>query len=120
MSKFQIVGNKGELSQTSSSDLYQPTGILFLGLVNKNALGCWNINTPLSDISLVHRSDEKMIYPSDVKIVEDKIVVLTNTMPVFLYGTLNYDQINFRVWVETVETAVRGTKCDPSRHGGSY
>ncbi|XP_044272822.1 L-dopachrome tautomerase yellow-f2-like [Tribolium madens] len=119
-SDFKIVGNKGELSQTSSSDLHQSKGVLFLGLVNQNALGCWNINKPLSDISLVQRSDEKMIYPSDVKIVEDKIVVLTNTMPVFLYGTLDYDRTNFRVWVETVDTAIRGTKCESSRGGSHY
>jgi hypothetical protein len=117
---FEIVGNRGELSQTSSSDLHAPRGVLFLGLVNQNALGCWRIGSPLRDISIVQKDDRKMIYPSDVKIRGDNVIVLTNTMPVFLYGTLDYDTVNFRVWVEAVDTAVMGTKCASSKSGTKY
>ncbi|RZC31751.1 yellow-f [Asbolus verrucosus] len=116
-SDFQFVGNRGNLSQTSSSDLHASKGILFLGLVNQNALGCWNIRTPLSDISVVQKNDRTMIYPSDVKIRDDYVIVLTNTMPVFLYGTLDYNVINFRVWVEDVDRAVRETKCASGSRG---
>lgn len=52
-----------------------------------------------------------MIYPSDVKVSKDKIYMLTNTMPGFLYGHLNYDEINFRVWSNTIEGAIQGTRC---------
>lgn len=112
------MGDRGDGFQTSSSDLHESTGVLFLGLVNQNALGCWNIHSSLRDISIVQKDDRRMIYPSDVKIRENNIVLLTNTMPVFLYGTLNYDETNFRVWVQDVNRAVEGTKC--ARKGGSY
>lgn len=52
-----------------------------------------------------------MIYPCDVKIYNDNIILLTNNMPIFLYSNLNYEQINFRVWIQDVRTAVRDTRC---------
>lgn len=56
-----------------------------------------------------------MIYPSDVKIYQDEVIVLTNTMPVFLYRQLNYDETNFRVWINSVNEAVEGTACEGGR-----
>ncbi|CAG9832945.1 unnamed protein product [Diabrotica balteata] len=108
---FMNLGDRGAGSQTSSADIHKPTSIMFLGLVNQNALGCWNINKPLNTISVVQKDDAKMIYPCDVKVSNDKVYVLTNTMPEFLYGALNYDQINFRVWSNTISNAVAGTQC---------
>lgn len=37
-------------------------------------------------------------------------------MPGFLYGQLDYDVVNFRIWVQSVREAIRGTKCE-SRSG---
>lgn len=108
---FEDVGDRGELQQTATADIHKPTGIMFLGLVNQNALGCWNIKKPLNTVSIVKKDDDKMIYPSDVKIVGNKVYVLTNTMPGFLYGMLDYDKINFRVWSNDVNSAVEGTAC---------
>lgn len=106
-----MLGDRGPKSQTSSADIHKPTSTMFLAHVNQNALGCWNIKKPLNTISTVQRDDQKMIYPSDVKISGDKVYVLTNTMPGFIYGRLNYDQTNFRVWSNTVQNAIKGTKC---------
>lgn len=109
-----MLGDRGKQSQTSASKLHQPTGVLFLALVNQNALGCWNTNKKfeVNNFDVVQKDDEKMIYPSDVKIYNDDVIVLTNRMPVFLYGKLNYDDVNFRVWVQNVKDAVKQTKCD--------
>lgn len=110
-----MVGDRGKQSHTSASKLHQSTGVLFLGLVNQNALGCWNTNNKefrASDFDIVHKDDEKMIYPSDVKIYGDDVIVLTNRMPVFLYGKLNYDDVNFRVWIQNVNVAVKETRCE--------
>lgn len=109
---MQVVGDRGQNSQTSSADIHKPSGVMFLGLINQNALGCWKITKPLDTISIVQKDDQKMIYPSDVKVSNDKIYVLTNTMPGFLYGSLNYeDVINFRVWSNTIEGAIKETEC---------
>lgn len=112
---FQDLGDRGATSQTSASDLHQPSGVLFLGLVNQNALGCFNTNKGfrLSNFDVVQRDNEKMIYPCDVKIYNDDVILLTNNMPIFLYSNLNYDQVNFRVWVQSVNAAVKDTRCAP-------
>lgn len=108
------MGDRGALAQTSASDLHQSSGVLFLGLVNQNALGCFNTNKGfrLSNFDVVQRDDEKMIYPCDVKIHNNDVILLTNNMPIFLYSTLNYDQVNFRVWIQNVKAAVKDTRCD--------
>ncbi|CAH0564873.1 unnamed protein product [Brassicogethes aeneus] len=114
---FVDVGDRGQNSQTSSADIHKESGVMFLGLVNQNALACWNAAASLKEITTVARNDEKMIYPSDVKVYNDKIYMLTNKMPEFIYGKLNYDEVNFIVWSNTVKNAVRNTKCDkPRRH----
>lgn len=53
-----------------------------------------------------------MVYPADLKIYQDDLIVLTNSMPVFVYSNLNYDKVNFRVWMNNVYEAVKGTPCD--------
>lgn len=83
-------------------------------MVNQNAVGCWNTNKPFDpkNFDIVQRNDTTMIYPADLKISGDDIIVLTNTMPVFLYSFLDYDVVNFRVWMNEVKVAVKGTNCD--------
>lgn len=107
---FKIIGNRGPNGQTSIAEIYTPTGTMFLGLVNLNALGCWNINNQ-SSLFIVKMDEKKMSYPSDLKIVGNKIYVLTTTMPGFLYGRLNYTEINFRVWSNSINKAIEGTLC---------
>ncbi|CAG9767087.1 unnamed protein product [Ceutorhynchus assimilis] len=112
---FVVVGDKGPKSQTSTADIHKPTGTMFMALVNQNALGCWNINKDLKTLSIVQKDDQRMIYPSDVRVSQDKVYVLTNTMPEFLYGRLNYDETNFRVWSSDVRSAIQGTMCQGGR-----
>ncbi|XP_018332063.1 L-dopachrome tautomerase yellow-f2 [Agrilus planipennis] len=112
---FKVVGRRELGYQSSSSALYQSNGVLFLGLVNKNALGCIKTGQRLMadpvTVGIVQRDDNKMIYPCDVKIYKNDVILLTNTMPVFLYGNLDYSQVNFRVWMENVDKALEGTGC---------
>lgn len=110
---FKFLGDRGEFAQTSASALHQPTGILFFGLVNQNGLGCYNTNKPFKRENFVtlQKDSEKMIYPCDVKVAKDKIVLLTNNMPIFLYSKLDYTQTNFRIWISDVRNVAKGTTC---------
>lgn len=118
---FKVLGDRGKLSQTSAADLHKDSGILFLGMVNQNALGCWNSNKEFKpeNFQIVLKDDDKMIYPCDVKIYKDDVIVLSNKMPRFLYGQLNYDETNFRIWMNNVQDAVKDTTCssDQGRKG---
>ncbi|CAG9767088.1 unnamed protein product [Ceutorhynchus assimilis] len=109
---FVEIGDKGPNFQTSTADIHKPTGILFMALVNQNSVGCWNINKGIETLSIIQRDDDQLIYPSDVRISGDRLYVLTNTMPRFLNGQLNYNDINFRVWSGDVKSAIRGTNCE--------
>lgn len=59
-----------------------------------------------------------MIYPADLKIYKDELIILTNKMPVFDYSKLNYDEINFRVWIGNIPNIIRGTECEIPRYYG--
>ncbi|KAF2879521.1 hypothetical protein ILUMI_26653 [Ignelater luminosus] len=112
-SDFKIAAERAGGSQTSASDLHQPSGVLFLSLVNQNAIGCWNVNNNArsENFDIIHKDDQKLIYPCDLKVYQDEVIVLSNTMPVFLFARLNYDETNFRVWISKVSDAVRDTSC---------
>ncbi|XP_023022865.2 L-dopachrome tautomerase yellow-f2 [Leptinotarsa decemlineata] len=108
---FQNIGDRGPQSQSTAAYIHQPSGVMFLGLINQNALACWNTNLPLNTISIVQKDNKTMAYPSDVKVHDDKVYLITNSMPQFLFGKLDYDTINFRVWSNNVEDAIAGTRC---------
>lgn len=109
-----MVGDRGEKGQTASHELSEQTGIMFMAEVSKNGLYCWNINKPLTprNQGLIQADPVKMIYPSDVKLDNmNNVWMMTNSMPRFLYGTLNYDEVNFRIWTNNIMDAVAGTPC---------
>lgn len=111
---FQLVGDRGKNGQSSSHVLHQTSGTILMAEVSKNGLYCWNTHKPLTpeNQGLVHQDADKMIYPSDVKLDDtDNVWMMTNSMPRFLYGSLNYEQTNFRVWTNNVRDAVAGTPC---------
>ena len=101
------------MSETSASDLHKKSGVLFLSFVHRSAVGCWNTNKPFNheNFGVVQKDRGKMIYPSDLKISKDEVIVLTNAMPVFIYSKLNYDNVNFRVWMNNIYDAINGTVC---------
>lgn len=116
-----MVGHRGDRMQTSAADLHPQTNTILLGLVNQNALGCWKVSEKSTNVGIIQKDDQRMIYPCDVKIYNDKVYLLTNTMPEFLYGRLDYSRGNFRVWSAHVRDAIRGTVCeDKPTGGGSY
>lgn len=50
--------------------------------------------------------------------------MLTNTLPRFIYGKLDTNEYNFRVFRTRVYEAIRGTKCDSEpwhgKHNGDH
>lgn len=54
---------------------------------------------------------------------ENNLWVLTNTLPRFIYGKLDTNEYNFRIWRTNVFDAIRGTVCDWKHdhgHGHGY
>ncbi|KAI4460333.1 protein yellow-related [Holotrichia oblita] len=111
---FMVLGDRGNDWQTSASAFHPSSNVMFFALVNKHGVGCWNINNLFSQNSFVilKKDEAKMIYPADLKIYKNDIIILTNRMPVFVYSKLNYDEINFRVWIGNIYDVIRGTGCE--------
>lgn len=67
---FQLLGNKGEKSQTSSSALDEPTNVLFLTQLNKDGVACWNTKKDLKpeNVALIARDSQRLIFTNDIRV----------------------------------------------------
>ncbi|KAG4067352.1 hypothetical protein HA402_000343 [Bradysia odoriphaga] len=111
---FKKVGERGHLSQSALHDFHQRTGIIFFSQIARHGVSCWNTHKPCTpeNNGLVDQN-ATINYPVDLNIDnEDNVWVLTNTLPKFIYGKLDTNEFNFRVWRTNVFEAIRGTVCD--------
>lgn len=111
---FQYLGYRGDKMQSAMHDIDQQSGVMIFSANHQNAVGCWNLRTRFqqSNIDAVDRNDETMVYPSDLKVdSQSNIWVLTNQIPVFVYGRLNENEYNYRIWHNNVRDAIRNTRC---------
>ncbi|KAJ6625913.1 L-dopachrome tautomerase yellow-f2, partial [Pseudolycoriella hygida] len=98
---FQKIGERGFKSQCTMHSLDRHTGVIMFAEVAKNGVSCWNSYKPLhkGNIQLIDKDDVKMIYPVDLNIDRDGIMwMVTNTMQRFIYGKLDPNTYNFRIW----------------------
>lgn len=51
---------------------------------------------------------------------EGDLWVLANTLPRFIYGKLNTNEYNFRIFRTNVNDAIRGTLCDLRHHDHGF
>ncbi|KAJ9584749.1 hypothetical protein L9F63_020899 [Diploptera punctata] len=123
---FEHLGTRGPHSQSCASFLDEKTGVLFYTQVARNSVGCWNSRLPYNPATQgeVDANDVTMVFPNDVKVDRNrKLWVLTDRMPIFMYGKLNYSDVNFRILSAPVDRAIAQTVCadgSVSHSGSSY
>lgn len=114
--KFQILGDRGERSQSGASFYDKKSKVLFYGLLQLNAIACWrttNRNYTMTSQGRVFMNDELMVFPSDLKVDQDDTLwVISNMLPAFMYSKINPHEYNFRIFNQTVADAIKGTTCD--------
>lgn len=66
----QFLGHRGDLAQSAMHAFDKDTGVIFFSQVSLNAIACWNTAKPLqpSNIGIVAKDDEIMIYPADINV----------------------------------------------------
>lgn len=108
-------------------DFDKNTGVIFFSQVATNGAACWSTAKPLTpdNIAVIARNDQAMIYPGDLNVDSEGVIwMMTNTMPRFIYSSLNPNEVNFRIWRQPVVDAIRGTVCDvsqtPQGNGGYH
>ncbi|CRL01323.1 CLUMA_CG014255, isoform A [Clunio marinus] len=111
---FKLVGNRGKNSQSTMHEFHEKSGTLFFAEINQNAVTCWNSKRSLkpSRLGTVAKDNLTLIYPSDLKVVEDDLWVLSNRMIRHIYSKLDTDGgFNFRIFRTSVKDAIADTKC---------
>lgn len=91
-------------------------GVLFKNFVDQNALACWRLDQPYTPENhvIVAKHDESFIYPSDLRIEKSgRLWAITDRMPIHLMATLNFNDVNFRIFSGDANQLVAGTFCDP-------
>ncbi|XP_018803085.1 PREDICTED: L-dopachrome tautomerase yellow-f2-like [Bactrocera latifrons] len=114
---FRPLGSRGDNHQSTMHSYDQNSGIIFYAEIQRNGIGCWNTNKPFSaqNHGTVAQDAQRMIYPSDLTIDdEDNVWMMTNSMPIFIYSTLDPNVVNFRVWKQNVNEAAKNTVCAPN------
>ncbi|XP_055850347.1 uncharacterized protein LOC129914921 [Episyrphus balteatus] len=113
---FKILGSRGLAKQTTTHEFDPETGIIFYAEVMTNGVGCWNTKTTdfsANNHGIVAQDPETMIYPSDVTIdQEGTLWVMTNSMPIWIYSTMDPNIVNFRIWKQNVKDAAANTVCE--------
>lgn len=113
---FKLLGSRGPNAQSSVSFVDPKTGVLFYSLVNLNAVACWRTTNKVYDMKnqgRIYMNDETMVYPTDIKVdYDDNLWILSNRMPIWMYGRLDPNEVNFRVFHAPVVDAISHTACD--------
>ncbi|KAI8436490.1 hypothetical protein MSG28_010047, partial [Choristoneura fumiferana] len=113
---FKLLGSRGPNAQSSAAFVDPKTGVLFYSLVNLNAVACWrtsNKEYTMKNQGRISMNDTTMIYPTDIKVdYNQNLWILSNRLPIWMYGKLDPADVNFRVFTAPVLDAISHTACD--------
>ncbi|XP_055385395.1 major royal jelly protein 1-like isoform X2 [Condylostylus longicornis] len=97
---FQVIGRRNEQASAQAID---SRGNLFFGLVNSIGIGSWNYKSPWNgNSSAVYINPETLQFASGLKIVknqnnQEELWIMTIRFQKIMAGTLNTNEINFRI-----------------------
>uniref|UniRef100_A0A182QYV1 Bee-milk protein n=1 Tax=Anopheles farauti TaxID=69004 RepID=A0A182QYV1_9DIPT len=104
----------GKIPSQSVAEAMDSNGNLFFGLLEQNAIACWDSSTPYhpANIRIVSQNSETLQFASGIKIVRNRqgveeLWVLTCRFQKFMTGTMNTArETNFRIQVIQIPTAL--------------
>ncbi|CAG9854415.1 unnamed protein product [Phyllotreta striolata] len=123
--EFLALEERGPNSHTTSR-VMDEFGVQFFNLIDQNAVGCWNSQYPYhkKNHAVVDRDDVGLIFPADVKVDGNRnLWVISDRMSNFLEASLDYNEVNFRVYFAPVEKLIEGTVCQGAKRyrvSGNY
>ncbi|XP_063532375.1 protein yellow-like [Cydia strobilella] len=111
---FKLLGDRGERTQSSGSFYDPKTSVLFYTQVNRDGVGCWNVNKPYTPETNPLLFSDPILYefPNDLKVDDEGTLwLLTDKLPRFLYKSLDPNEVNFRIFSINTTEAIAGTAC---------
>lgn len=109
--------------------------VLFAAQIQLEGVSCWDTRKPYnlnnvqvkttekfstnwvtkSSFQMIQRDPVLLGFVNDLKLDQERenLWVVSNNLPIFIYGRLDYSQINFRLLRANVQRAISNTICDP-------
>lgn len=118
--KFMPVGKpRAKDYGHSSGSVIDKNGVMFFNMATRDSVWCWDTRKEYipQNLGVIGTSNESLVFPNDIKVdheSDQNVWLLSNRLPMYLYGTLNSANINYRVFKANVKEAVRDTVCDPN------
>lgn len=105
----------------SAAQAMTDDGVLFSGLLPDLAMMCWNSEQPYAgwNLEVVAKDPETLQFTSGVKVRYGRLWVVSCRYQRFITGTMNWNEVNYRVQSARVSDLIRGTKCDPKNKSSS-
>jgi len=106
----------------SAAQAMDRNGIMFFGLLTPMSIGCWNSNREYNskNMDIISRNPETLQFPSAMKIInnlkgEQELWTLTCRFQKVMTGSINTNELNFRILAGKVNDLVKETRCfDPN------
>lgn len=119
MTDFNLLGESRGVTGQASASAIDRRGIMFYGLVLRDTVACWDTRKLYRKRTqgVVASNRETIIFPNDIKVdqeIQQNVWVITNRLPMFQAGQIDFDDYNYRILYADIEEAVRGTICDPA------
>lgn len=111
------------LSTQASVKAVSDSGAVFFGLVNSTSIGCWNEQKPLvkSNFDVVAANSKTLQFTSGLKVKRSSrgevLWAMTNRYQKVATGTMNFDEVNFRILNAKVKDLICDTRCMPISRG---
>lgn len=113
--EFKVVGDRGVQGHSTTEVLDKENDVMFFTQVARNGIGCWNLNSPLTDKTafLVDSDPVSLIMPIDIKLDREGFIwVVSNRMPHFLNDRMDFKDYNYRILVAKAKDIIKGTICE--------
>ncbi|KAJ8678877.1 hypothetical protein QAD02_014664 [Eretmocerus hayati] len=97
-------------------------GTIIFGLTNELALGCWNRYRDMDprNLGIIAQDAKRLQFISGLKVLSEnrtngveEVWILSNRLQKLWSGSMNYDDVNFRVMKSPVDDLIRDTICEP-------
>ncbi|KAJ8687631.1 hypothetical protein QAD02_023425 [Eretmocerus hayati] len=121
--QMRFFGSNDVLSSQATAMTFSNDGILFYGLTEEMAIGCWNLDRTLlsKNLGIPLVDKQKLQFVSGLKVVKsqhphskdnEQLLIFTNRFQRVMSGNQNFNEINFRILRAPIKDLVRGTVCE--------
>ncbi|XP_033223828.1 protein yellow-like isoform X2 [Belonocnema kinseyi] len=103
----------------SSGSAIDRDGVMFFNMVTRDSVWCWDTRKEYipQNLGVIGSSNVSLVFPNDIRTdheINQSVWILSDKLPMYLYGYLKSDEVNFRIFRASVKDAVRNTVCDPN------